>query len=181
MEKFINLPLMKGFLPPYLQDIAILKQNQQIMVNLKGLTSHLVGVWQSKLVLAKDIVCTLVASSKSSRNKRHIVKILGVNRWNIKKVIERHVLLDIQMVAFWLMHKCHKHTCCLLDVISILVQNWWEKDYHLFLTWRILSKDELGWTCMRHTPHIICKCHRWELHFWKVSCLVKNPKSNVIL
>ncbi len=33
MEKFINRPLMKGFLPPYLQDIAILKQNQQIMVN----------------------------------------------------------------------------------------------------------------------------------------------------
>ncbi len=28
MEKFINHPLMKDFLPPYLQDIAILKQNQ---------------------------------------------------------------------------------------------------------------------------------------------------------
>jgi hypothetical protein len=35
---------MKGFLAPYLQDIAILKQNQLIMVNLKELISHLVGV-----------------------------------------------------------------------------------------------------------------------------------------
>jgi hypothetical protein len=29
--------------------------------------------------------------------------------------------------AFWLLHKCQKHIDCLLDAISVLVQDWWEK------------------------------------------------------
>ncbi len=145
MEKFINHPLMKGFLPPYLQDIAIFKQNEQIMVTLKkGLTSHLVGVRQSKVVLAKDIVCTRVAFSKPSRSNRRIARILGVDRWNIKKVVESRVLLDTQMDAFWLMHKCHKHTYCLLDVVSILVRDWWEKETTISPNMKDIVKRWIG-------------------------------------
>jgi hypothetical protein len=98
------------------------------MVNLKGFTSHLVGVQQPKLVLAKDIVCTLATSSKPSRSKRCITIILGVDRWNIKKATKRQVLLDIQRDAFLLMHKCHIHTNCLFNAVSSLVRDWWDKE-----------------------------------------------------
>jgi hypothetical protein len=44
MEEFLCHPTMKGWLPPYLVDIAKLKQSQHIVGNLKdGLTSHLVS------------------------------------------------------------------------------------------------------------------------------------------
>jgi hypothetical protein len=44
MEFVLCHPLVKGFLPPYLEDNAFLKQSQGVLGNLEdGLTSHLVG------------------------------------------------------------------------------------------------------------------------------------------
>jgi hypothetical protein len=45
MEKFLCHPIVKGWLPSYLVDIAKFKQSQHIWGNLKdGLTSHLVVI-----------------------------------------------------------------------------------------------------------------------------------------
>jgi hypothetical protein len=65
MEKFLCHPIVKGELPPCLVDVTKFKQSQHILGNLKdGLTSHFIGQRHSSLVLAKDIVCTLAASSQ---------------------------------------------------------------------------------------------------------------------
>jgi hypothetical protein len=93
MEKFLCHLLVKGFLPPYLEDNALLKQNQGVLGNLKdGLTSHLVGPCQSKLVMAKDIMCRLATTAhtiESGINSgRGIARLLGVDKRNIKRGME---------------------------------------------------------------------------------------------
>lgn len=64
-----------------------------------GLISHLVGSHQSKVVMAKDIACTLVAYAhtiESGINSgRGIARLLGVDKWNIKRGMEQQILLDI--------------------------------------------------------------------------------------
>jgi hypothetical protein len=107
MEKFLCHPLVKGFLPPYLEDNAFLRQSQGVLGNLKDrLIFPLVGLCQSKLVMAKDIVCTLATSAniiESGINSgRGIARLLGVDKRNIKRGMERQILLDIQKDVFWL-------------------------------------------------------------------------------
>ncbi len=87
-------PVVKGFLPPYLENIAFLKQSQGVLGDLKdGLTSHLVGSCQYKLVLAKGIVYMLVTSIHTIENNinsgKGITRLLGVDRQNNKRGVER--------------------------------------------------------------------------------------------
>jgi hypothetical protein len=45
MDKFLCHPLVKDFVPPYLENISNLKQNYEIVSNLKeAVTFHLIGV-----------------------------------------------------------------------------------------------------------------------------------------
>ncbi len=45
MDKFLCHPLVKDFVPPYLENILNLKQNYEIVGNLKeAVTFHLIGV-----------------------------------------------------------------------------------------------------------------------------------------
>lgn len=104
---FLCHPLVKGFLLPYLEDNALLKQSQGVLGNLKdGLISHLVGLYQSKLVMAKDIMCTLATSAHTIEsginNGRSIARLLGVDKRNIKRGMEQQILLDTQKDVFWL-------------------------------------------------------------------------------
>jgi hypothetical protein len=48
----------------------------------EGLRDHLVGVKQSKLVMTKDILCTLASTSEVGRG-RVVARLLGVDRRNI--------------------------------------------------------------------------------------------------
>jgi len=44
MDKFLCHPLVKDFVPPYLENITNLKQNYEIVGNLKEtVTFHLIG------------------------------------------------------------------------------------------------------------------------------------------
>lgn len=59
------------------------------------MVDYLSGVRQSKIVMAKDIVCTL-ASSSNMENRRRVADVLGVDRRNLKRGMERRFLLDTQ-------------------------------------------------------------------------------------
>jgi hypothetical protein len=55
--------MVKGSLPPYLINIDAIKQNHEIVQILKdGTNMYLLGPQQSKVVMAKDIVCTFASS-----------------------------------------------------------------------------------------------------------------------
>ncbi len=96
LEKTLSNSMMTDFLPHYLNDLAIVKKNHEIVQNLKdGRNAHLLGHHKSKVVMAKGIVCTF-ASSQSIINGRGIVKMLGVDKRNIKKGAKRRILLHTQ-------------------------------------------------------------------------------------
>jgi hypothetical protein len=71
----------------------LLKHGKQLIENFKvELSSHVTSQWPSKLVMAKDIVYTF-ASSQMGSNKR-VIRVLGVDRENIKKGCKQKLLLD---------------------------------------------------------------------------------------
>jgi hypothetical protein len=112
-------------MPPYLHDIKRLKQNLQLIENFKFGLNHVAGHKSSKLVLTKDIICIL-ASFQSIGNSRKTTKVLGVNKRNIKKGVERCMLLETLENVFWTDFKQTKRSN-VLSVHSIeLVINWWK-------------------------------------------------------
>jgi hypothetical protein len=53
--------MMSDFLPPSLIDLVVVKKNHEIVQSLKDImNTHLFGHRKSKVVMAKDIVCTLI-------------------------------------------------------------------------------------------------------------------------
>ena len=60
---------------------------------------HLVGVHESKIVMAKDILCTLTTNSEIGSGKG-LAALLGVDRRNIIRAKGRHLLLDNSKDAF---------------------------------------------------------------------------------
>jgi hypothetical protein len=64
------------------------------------LSSHLVGQKPIKITLAKDIGCIL-ATFQSIGSSREVVKVLGVDRRNVKKATQIRILLDTSGFAFW--------------------------------------------------------------------------------
>ncbi len=101
LEKVVSHDILVDAMPPYLHDIKTLKRNLQLLENFRSrLGEHLIGSWSSKLVMAKEIVSTLV-TSRSRGSNRGITRILKVDRRNIKKGIEKHMLLDTSRNVFW--------------------------------------------------------------------------------
>lgn len=71
--------LVRDSLPPYFSDLSI-KQNLDVVQNIKqGMNTHLVGQQESKVVMAKDIVCSLPVSQVVS-NERGIVRLLVIDK-----------------------------------------------------------------------------------------------------
>lgn len=100
IEKFLGHGLLTGMLPDFLVDPSKVKLRHSVLANLKGgMIDHLTGVRESKIVMAKDIVCTLAASSKLGSN-RGVADLIGVDRRNLKKGMERRLLLETQPNAF---------------------------------------------------------------------------------
>ncbi len=97
--------LMKDYLPPYMIDLHSTRQNYEIIQNTKkGMNIHLVKQRKSKVMMAKDIVYTLVISHVMS-NGKGIARLLSVNEQNIKKSTEHRTLLDTFKDAFWFNYK----------------------------------------------------------------------------
>jgi hypothetical protein len=75
-EKLFNHTLTKEIVPNYLQDLQKAKMNQKLVNKLRcSLSSHLVGKKSSKIILAKDIICTL-ALSQSIGSSREVEKVI---------------------------------------------------------------------------------------------------------
>ncbi len=84
-DKFLNHFIVKDVVLPYLVDSRAIKHKDDVLQNMKAsINTHLIGPKASKLMMAKDIVCTL-ASSQSIGNNITLAKLLGANRWNIPK------------------------------------------------------------------------------------------------
>jgi hypothetical protein len=85
---------MTGMIPPFLNNLELVKLQSNIISSMReGLRDYLVGVKQSKLIMAKDILCTL-ASSREVGSGRGIVGLLGVDRRNIGRARTRRLTLD---------------------------------------------------------------------------------------
>jgi hypothetical protein len=65
----------------------------------EGINAHLASCRKSKLVMAKDIMCTLT-SSQSITSKKAIARVLGVDGQNIPREVLRHAQLDTMNDAF---------------------------------------------------------------------------------
>jgi hypothetical protein len=81
------------------------------------MNTHLVGPWQSKITMEKNIVCTFVAS-QSVTSGRGLAKMFGVDKRNIKKGLMHKVLLDTTKDAFWLNYRRAKWLECLPEVLK---------------------------------------------------------------
>jgi hypothetical protein len=80
VKKMLSHSLMKDFLPPYMTNLHITRQYYEIIQNTKkGMNSHLVRQRKSKVMMAKDIVCTLVTSHAMNSGRR-ITRLLGVDK-----------------------------------------------------------------------------------------------------
>jgi hypothetical protein len=96
-------------------------QNQEILNNMKfGITNHLVGPKKTQLVVAKNIICML-ASGSLIGSSRNVVKVLGVDKRNIRKALERCVQMDIVNNAFWITQKTSRCFNTLLASIRDIV------------------------------------------------------------
>ncbi len=63
--------LMKDFLPPYMTKLHSTRQYYEIIQNnKKGMNIHLVRQQKSKVMMAKDIVCTLFTSHAMSSGRK---------------------------------------------------------------------------------------------------------------
>jgi hypothetical protein len=100
IQKYLAHPLVKGMVPKYLFDLNIVQQRYEILTNVQiGLIMHLIGSHSIKIVVAKDIICTL-ASSNNLRNNKAIVKVPRVDKRNIKRGAEICMLLDTMNETF---------------------------------------------------------------------------------
>jgi hypothetical protein len=101
------------------------KSNQAVVDNMTyGMATHLTGVHPSHSLMAKDIVCTL-ASSQSAGSSRGLAKVLGVDRRNIKKAIQRREMLDTANDSFWISYKRATRSDILQESVRLLVITWW--------------------------------------------------------
>jgi hypothetical protein len=93
--KFLSHSLLKDMGPPYLTNPRVVKNKYDVLQNMKeGINTHLASHRKSKLIMVKDIVCTLT-SSQSITSKRVVAKVLGVDRRNISKAVLRCAQFDI--------------------------------------------------------------------------------------
>jgi hypothetical protein len=122
MENVVGPDILTGAMPPYLHDIKRLKQNLQLIENFISGLNHVAGHQSSNLVVAKDIICTL-ASSHSVGSSRETMKVLGVDKRNIKKDVESRMLLETSRNVFWMDFKHTKRSNVLSDHFIELVIN----------------------------------------------------------
>jgi hypothetical protein len=85
IQRFLGHSSMKEMIPPYLKDLQTIKLQQSIFSSVReGIKDHLVGVKKSKLVMAKDILCTFVSMSELG-SRSGLAGLLGVDRRNISR------------------------------------------------------------------------------------------------
>jgi hypothetical protein len=91
IEKFLAHSLIQHMIPNFLPNLECVKQNHKVILNMKsGIAEHLIGARKSELVATKGIVCML-ASSSFVVSGRVVARVLGVDKQNIRKALNRWV------------------------------------------------------------------------------------------
>jgi hypothetical protein len=169
VHRFLAHNYMEDMIPSYLKDLETIKLQHSVFSSVReGIRDHLVGIKQSKLVMAKDILCTFASSSEVGSG-RWLAGLLGVDRRNISRARGRRLLLDSGQNAFWLHYRCKVWCNILPDHVKVAVELWWSDE----TTVSPNRKD----VCTFHEGHKQWSSH--PTHFLKssqVPLYMRNPK-----
>ena len=129
----------------------------------EGLKDHLVGVKVSKIVMAKDILCTFSSSSQVGSG-RGLAKLLGVDRRNISKARSRRQILDAGHDAFWLHQRRSVRSNSLPESVRLTVQQWWANETTVSLNRKdIITFHEGLRQWISHPTHFL-QCSQVQQH-----------------
>ena len=122
--KFLSHPLMAEIVPPFLSDLGAVHQNHEVIRNMKaGISTHLARSKKSHLMMAKDIICML-ATFEHMTSSRFVAEVLGVDRRNIRKGVNRQVQLDLENQAFWRTNRRRERSNAISEATKSLVISW---------------------------------------------------------
>jgi hypothetical protein len=93
---------------------------------------HFTRVRPSDSLMAKDIIFIL-ASAQSLVSSISLVKVLGVDKKNIRKAIMRRVLMDTQNDSFWICYIRATRSDVLPESVRLLVMKWSINQSTIFL------------------------------------------------
>jgi hypothetical protein len=128
VQKFLGNSCMKGMIPPWISNLNTIKLQHYVLSSVReGVRDHLVGVRQSKFIMAKDILCTLASSSQVG-NRRGVAGLLGVDKRNITKGRSRRLILNDGHDAFWLQYKRKICSDSLVEPVKAMVKEWWANE-----------------------------------------------------
>jgi hypothetical protein len=87
-------------------------------------------------------------------------KMLGVDRWNMKRGLERWILLNIENDTFWLKFKCARRLDCLFDKVKNLVIKWWENETTISPNMKDVVRRRIGVNLYKaHPKHYLQISH----------------------
>jgi hypothetical protein len=119
---------MKAIIPPFLSNLKIVKLQHSVVLSVRiGMREHLVGSKPSKIVMAKDILCTF-ASSSDVGNRRGFAGLLGADRRNFQKARGRRLVIDSGQDGFWLHNRRVIRNDSLSDHVKAVVAQWWTNE-----------------------------------------------------
>jgi hypothetical protein len=151
VQKFLGHSCMKGMIPPWRSNLDTIKLQHYVLSSLiEGVRDHLVGVRQSKLVMAKDILYTLASLSQVG-SRRGVVGLFGVDRRNITKGRSRRLILDDGQDAFWLQYRRKIHSDSLAEPMKAMVKEWWANKTTVFPNCKDIVSVHKG--CMDWVSH----------------------------
>jgi hypothetical protein len=157
LQKVLGHSLLKSSIPVFLQDMNLVKHSIEIVQNLsRGLNEHYTGVREQKLIMAKDIVCTLATANSSATSARQMAKLLGVDRRNFKKSFEWRQALDSSGDAFWVSYKRARRSNALTETVRDLVVQFWTTETTVSPNEKDITRLHVGVKkFVEHTKHYL--------------------------
>jgi hypothetical protein len=119
IQKYLVHRLVTGMFPKYFSNLSNGQQKHKVLTNVQtSLVTHPIGSHPTKVVVVKDIVYTLTSFDNLCSTSMATTKVLGADKQNIKRGVERCVLLDTMNEAFWINHwQAHQNFGCgLVDI-----------------------------------------------------------------
>jgi hypothetical protein len=156
IQKFLSHVDMKDIVPPFLSDLETLKlQNSVISSVREGMRDHLVGSKPSKIVMAKDILCTFASGSQCGSG-RGLAGLLGVDRRNIYHARSRRMVLDAGHDAFWLQRRRKIRSDSLSASVRDAVLAWWTEETTVSPNRKDVASFHEGLRCwLSHPTHYL--------------------------
>jgi hypothetical protein len=147
---------MKDIVPPFLSDLGTLKLHNSVISSVReGMRDHLVDSKPSKIVMAKDILCTFASGSHCGRG-RGLAGLLGVDRRNIYHARSRRMVLDAGHDAFWLQHRRKVRSNSPPESVKDAVLAWWTGETTVSPNRKDVASFHEGlWCWLSHPTHYL--------------------------